>query len=806
MCGIWVLDVISIPRLIKPAFWLGLALSCGLYLMSFRADLSRRLIFVLAAACVICFVAGMSRYHRILNIGPNHITRCLQSNRQLATLKGVVVSPIVNGQTNSSIPWLEAQSSFYLDAQFIQSDEQWIPICGTVRVQVAEPVSNVTPGNHVLIYCWLSRFLPPPNPGQFDLRCYMARNGVYVAASVPVREGVEIIDPSISQVHRIRSILYQFGEESLLDDCLGDRDVRNMASALVLGRREQLAPPVMAAFQKTNLAHFISLSGQHIGILAGSLWLVFRTIGLPKRPRAGLCILMIIIYALLVPPAPATNRAVFLSCFVFVSFFLHRRSSALNTLALSAIVLLLLRPSELFSPGWQLSFLSVLGILLFHERVVFYLRSWIFYPLAFFLRERFLTLQHFLRSMLDVMAVGISAWVAIAGLLFYYFGSINPISPLWTVLVMPFVVVLLYAGYLKLVIAKLLPSMGALLSFIIHYSAAFFEKSVLLLSKIDLFRITSRQPSVGTVLLIYAVVAAILFLPFIYRRTRLSLCFLCAFFFFQPVLHQFMLNLSDESVKMTCLSVGHGQAIVLSGPGNEHILFDAGSITVRDPGRKVVLPYLQQLGISCLDAVYISHGDLDHINGLPDIASFVKIKNLYANGEFLKSTEVPSVEQQVFRSLSDLAVEPQAVHEISVGAGLRIRSLWPTDASVIQPGLSENDKSEVFLIQYAGRNLLLCGDVELSAQQSIMLLYPELRADVLILPHHGSTVNLDEQFIRHLDPQTVIASCAWGRVENAWHPRKGSRIQAFHTGSDGAVTVKIKADGTVSAAGSLESN
>jgi competence protein ComEC len=143
---------------------------------------------------------------------------------------------------------------------------------------------------------------------------------------------------------------------------------------------------------------------------------------------------------------PAINRAVFLSCFIFSSFLLRHRSRPINTLALSAIVLLLIQPSELFSMGWQLSFLSVLGILVLYEPVVFCLRSCFFYPVVFLLRRRFPPAQSVLHGLVDLTAVGVAAWLAIAGLLLYYFGSINPMSPIWTVLVFPFVLILLYAG------------------------------------------------------------------------------------------------------------------------------------------------------------------------------------------------------------------------------------------------------------------------------------------------------------------------------------------------------------------------
>lgn len=802
--GIWLLDVFPMTN-----FWFllfpCLLLSAALLFVSRKFAYPASLWITLSAACLTFFAAGFARHYASIHVGPDHISRCLLYERQLATLKGVVISPVVNTEKDASIPWVEPHSSFYLQTQSILSEGQWLPVTGVVRVQVGQPLRHVRPGNEVLIYCWLSRFAPPPNPGQFDLRKYMARKGVYLAASVPVSEGVEVIDPSISSIHAARSFVSLFCEDSLLDDSLPDRSVRDMSAALLLGRRENLDPEIMAAFQKTNLAHYISLSGQNVGILAGSLWFLLRTFGLPKRPRALLCILLIILYALAVPSMPAINRAVFLACFIFSSFLLRRRSQPLNTLALSAIVLLLFRPSELFSVGWQLSFLSVLGILILYEPVVYYLRTWVLYPAVFAMNQRFVWLQSLLSGLLDLTAVGVAAWLAIAGLLLYYFGSINPLSPLWTVLVFPFVLALLYAGYLKLVIAKLLPTVGAFLSVIIHEAARGFEESVLFLSKIDLTRMIARPPSIAIVVLIYIMLIILLFLPFFHRRLRLVCYTGCAFLFLQPALFQFADAFRQRHVEITCLSVGHGQAIVLTGP-QESILFDAGSITNRDIASKTILPFLQQKGISSLNAVYISHGDLDHINAVAEIPAYIDIQKLYANGAFLTAAAQSSGEKQLSLDLSRFDVIPEPVADYSDEAGLTIKSLWPLRKTAEESGISDNDQSEVLLIEFAGRRLLLCGDIELYAQQQLLSLYPDLRVDALVLPHHGSTVNMDERFIERLAPRIVIASGAVSRAKNAWKPDSSCAVKSFYTGLDGAVTIKIKADGTLSADGFLISS
>ena len=101
----------------------------------------------------------------------------------------------------------------------------------------------------------------------------------------------------------------------------------------------------------------------------------------------------------------------------------------------------------------------------------------------------------------------------------------------------------------------------------------------------------------------------------------------------------------------------------------------------------------------------------------------------------------------------------------------------------------------LLLIEYAGRKILLCGDIERTAQKRLIDQSPGLTVDVLILPHHGSTTNLDARFVESLKPAVVVASCSKRSVKNAYHPPEDSSIQAFYTAKDGAVTINIKSNG-----------
>ncbi len=805
--GILVSDWIS-PSLTGITFVFAAAVLLGILLIALIHLTSQKRLYAVTITMVGLFLClGVMRSWSFQYHGPDDISRLVQHERSLATIRGRVISPIRYNrprQDFSSIPWLSSQSSFYLAAGQVHTDDGWQPTSGNVRVQVTGHANHVHPGNEVEIACWMSGFSPPANPGQFNLAKHMHRRGVCSSATTSLAEGVTVLDSEDSVLFRLRRLFYQFAADSLLDETMTDSDVRALSEALLLGQRNDLNPVIVSAFRKTNLSHFISLSGMHVAILAGSLWYLLRMAQIPKRPRAILSIALVLIYALIVPPRAPTMRAVFLSCFFFASMLIRRQINPLNTLALSAMVLLFIRPYELFSAGWQLSFLSVLGILLLYPSVHYYLLNTLFYPCILLFKERFVRLQHILYRMTELLAVGFSAWIVISPILLYYFGQVNPLSPFWTVLALPFVMVILYAGFLKIILATVLPTLSSLLGVLLNIAAKWLEALVTILAKVDLFHITSQRPSLVIVFILYCLLIAILCIPARYLRSRKACLLALILFFFLPGIYGRIEKRWHRTLEMTCLSVGHGQAIVVSTPGRQHLLFDAGSITHQHLAQKTICPFLKERSIFGLDAVCISHGDLDHLNGVPYLVASLPIQKCCANAALIENARRPSLEKQFSDILGGLSLPLKPVSDFS-DDDYRIRSLWPNPVTACDPTISENDKSQVFLIEYADRNVLLCGDIETYSQGQFLKEYPDLVIDVMVLPHHGSRNNLDERFIEQLSPSIVIASCSRRNAPRAYHPPEDSEMQAFYTAIDGAVTVKIKADGTLSADGFLKS-
>jgi competence protein ComEC len=577
----------------------------------------------------------------------NDVRNLVGAERTLATIRGYVATePWLEDRDSwkfSRFLWSEPGTSFYLNLKRAKTKTGWAEVTGTVRVQVAEPATDIKVGDYIQAYCWLDRFGGPLNPGQFNLKKYLARRGVFVGASVKSRGGIKLLGRSdFTTLAGIRHKLRTIAAEALFGQTSPEDESNAMLNALLLGQRGGLGPAVFDAFCETGLAHLICLSGLHMGILAGFVWWVCRLAGLMKRPRAVVCIIVIGLYVLIVPPRAPTLRAAIICWFFCLAVLVRRRPNALNTLSLSAIVLLALRPMDLFSAGWQLSYTSVLGILLLHGRI----SNWLFARTidridALGPKENEQLFVGFCKGVptwaVELFSVGVAAWLGAAGVLLYHFGIITPMAAVWTVLVFPLVFTILVLGYLKMILAGLLPTAALLLGVIATKLADFLIMIVKLIASWNISGVLIGEVTGAVIVLYYCF---LVFGRFGHLRkpvVKRTVCWAMAVVISVSLGFAKYRRSYDRDLEVTCLAVGHGQAIFVGMPGGENLLFDAGSLSTKDCGQRVVVPFLRQKGISELDAIFLSHDDIDHINGVPEIVSVCEVGGIYANEGFLAS-------------------------------------------------------------------------------------------------------------------------------------------------------------------------
>ncbi len=759
----------------------------------------------LACGLLLCFAClGAIRLLAFERAVPHDIRHLVGRDRVLATVRGrILTRPYQARQDWCFAPFVYADpsSAFYLRLDQLKTAAGWEQVTGTIRVQVDEPTPNLKIGDSIRAYCWLHRFEGPTNPGQFNLARYLRLRNIYVGASVPAREAIEVgDDPPRDTSMSLRRRFTDAAARGLLDQPTSDTPGEALLEALLLGERRNIDRDTYEAFRQTGLLHLVSLSGMHLSILVLIVWWFCKVAGLTKPGRAVVCVLATAAFLLVVPPRGPTLRAAVIVWAFCAAILLRRRTSPLNSLSLAALILLLLRPTQLFEPGWQLSFAAVAGILALTPRIedLIHAGAYNWFDSAEGGTSRSMRLVKGLgRVPVKLLAVGFAAWLGGAGILLYHFHSITPLASLWTVLAALPVTAILTLGFLKILLSFLLPTLSILLGHLLHLFAGLLIWMVKTMAQIDFSYILIGHVPLVLIVLYYIL---ILFAGFASLRRPALKKGICAALALMLIVSLGVLKWQRthrDHLSITCLDVGHGQALLARLPGRTNILFDAGSLYRDDVGTRIVVPFLDYMGIRRLHAVVVSHHDLDHINGIPETVDRRRIGCVYVDETSFPQTQRTATAELLMQHLTERHVDvAQLPRTITVGS-TQVHALWPGAKAAALQGLSDNDKSLVCLVEFAGKRVVLGSDTEKLAQREILRLHPSLKADVVIAPHHGSTRTLEERFLRQLEPATLVCSCGRtdyerGRVAK---PAPGSR--RFVTARDGAITVCIDKTGVV---------
>ena len=759
----------------------------------------------LALVCFVCL--GGIRLISLNQPEANDIRNLVGYERKLATIRGVIITkPYINKERNwafARFKFTDPASSFYMKIKEIETTAGWTKAAGTVRVYVGEPVLDFKTGDYVQAYCWLDRFKTPTNPGQFDTAGYLARKNVFVAASVKSRDGIEVLrGNSAGILTKIKRKLRQTTTQALVGELSIEQSSRGLLEALLLGYRRDIDSATYRAFYKTGLLHFISLSGMHLGILVGIIWWLCKTAGLMKPARAIICIIVIGIFLLIVPPRAPTLRAAIIGFVFCTSFFFRRRPNALNTLSLAAIILLLIRPTQLFEPGWQLSFASVLGILAFTERIkdFIYEKTNCWFWIDRLEEDSFVIriIKKVTAGAVTLFSVGLAAWLGGAGILLYHFYTINPLTFIWTVIAFPLVASILALGFLKIILSFLLPTAAMILGIVVTELADLLIWIVKFFACFDISQILIGHVSAVPVILYYGLV---LFAGFAYFKRPVIKKAICTAMVLTIIAFLGVTKwqrMYRDNLVLTALNVGHGQAILAQLPGKVNCLFDAGSLHKDNVGERIVVPFLNYSGIDRVDYIIISHNDIDHINGIPEIVEGCEVGGVYANNAFFSKTDRWGTAKYLDERLRERGVkEIRALDELNINSSAKLKILWPSEQAGNDEELGDNDKSVVSLIEFADRKILLCSDIEKFAQRGLLELFPDLKADIVVAPHHGSANTLDAAFIKDLQPRIVICSCGGDAYEKQQITSAGDNVKSFYTPKDGAIAVWVDGNGTI---------
>ena len=249
-------------------------------------------------------------------------------------------------------------------------------------------------------------------------------------------------------------------------------------------------------------------------------------------------------------------------------------------------------------------------------------------------------------------------------------------------------------------------------------------------------------------------------------------------------------------LRCTFLAVGHGNAVLLELPNGKTVLYDVGSLQNGSRATRIVRDVLFARRIAQLDAIVISHADVDHFNGAKELLDSVPVGTILFNRQFLDFQQTAVAElcdHAVGQNISMMLVAEN--DSLLLDDDVRITVLQsPRDENFG----SDNANSLIVEIEYASQRILLTGDLEGNGLTRL-LDKPARPISVLSSPHHGSGGSNTAELAKWAQPRLVVASGARRSVTEPLARTYGPNATLFSTTEDGAVTIVITSDGKLTA-------
>ena len=676
-------------------------------------------------------------------------------------------------------------------------------------------------GSRVRISGSFSLYTEATNIGQFDAKNYYAARKIYgqvKKAAIVYTEPPNIIGRGKECLWQLRrhlaeTFLEVYGEEN-----------GALLAAMLLGERTFLSEQTQSLYKAAGALHVIAVSGLHISLLGLGLYRLLRRIFASQAPAAVISVLCMAAYVFLVGNPPSAVRAFIMFAMGLLAGYWKRTLDTPTALSLSAAIILMGNPFYIGQSSFLLSFLAILAISVFQPALkeCLALINPYHFPLFRLLgSRRAWGLRHLdpqkvtgvchelLKKVGNGLRSSFSVWIVTLPVQLFFFSEVSLFGIFFNLLIIPLMGVILLLGIAGLFLKEIFHLFAFLAGIvftnleitvisIFRYAEGIFFAIIKaggsLADRLSFTMWTPGKPVYGKMLLAFCLLFLFCLLGNLSENGR---TFPKKFWKYRlGILLGVILLLAGypaHNLQITFLDVGQGDGICMELPDGRVYLMDGGSSDVSKVGNYRLVPFLKAKGIRKIDAVFLSHGDADHING---IAELLEEKQISIDCVCLPA----GAEQEEFAEIKDLArTRNISVRTIQAGDfwennGTKFWCLNPADVTE-----SGNAASVVLYMEYQNFSMLLTGDLEGEGEKSVAAL---LRTNaitgvsVLKVAHHGSKNSTKEEFLRQCSPAVAVISC--GERNTYGHPHKETleRLNdmgtaVYRTDCSGAVQITV---------------
>lgn len=572
------------------------------------------------------------------------------------------------------------------------------------------------------------------------------------------------------------------GLASLLNERLSRRiaevfpaDTAAFFRALMLGDKTELYEDdaLYLSLSRAGLMHMVAVSGMHIAFLVGML----RQLLGNTRKASLLSVLLIWCFVLLTGASPSALRAGLMQTLVLLAPLFGREDDPPTSLLFALALILLANPFAAGSVGLQLSFASLAGILLFSDRI----RNGVLSALP-------KTLPHKLRAYLSSgVANSLGVLVFTTPLIGLYFGYVSVLSPLTNILTLWAVPFCFGLGYLACLLSLIFLPAARLLAWVVSWLARFIVWIAGTLSAPGFSCLyLCLKPNWLWLLLVYLLFigAALLF-----KRSWLRwFCPTClAVFSLFVVLTATRLYYASAPGWMTAVDVDQGQSLVVLS-GEQTVVVDCGNINSLNDAGDLTGQYLCSRGREQVDLLVLTHLHADHADGVLRLMEYLPVREILIGPNMEDPNELlPSIRESAQRHGTKITILRRD-ETLAVGA-IRLALFAPGSSGDI------NERCVTAKISVGRFDLLVTGDINMSAERELLCEHSLRDLELLIVGHHGSKYASSEELLRSIGADTAIISCGYNSFGHPT-PETLERLArygytVYRTDEDGTVELRL---------------
>ena len=619
-------------------------------------------------------------------------------------------------------------------------------------------------GKGVCIRGKLKNFEKARNPGNFDQQLYYAKQNVYgfiwceEIISISGRENKLLEGLHEFRTRWMKAIVSNMSEEN-----------GAVLSAMLLAEKSEMDGELKEQYQKNGLSHLLAISGLHISFIGLGIYHLLRKVRMSYVGAGIWAILILSAYVLMIGFSVSVIRAYMMLLLRIGGDISGRIYDMRTALMLSAALIVLCQPLYLTDAAFYMSHGAILGLI---------------YILAE-IKKSFPVKIKWLEGCFASIAIH----VALFPVLLWFYYEIPMYSVLINMVAIPLMTGVLGFGMLGSMVAFCFRTLGMILLKPCDWMLSFLDWIGKIGCRLPLSTVVFGKPNWWEVGIYYILLlVGILLLKRNKRKLVLPIVVLSVLLF---------VKFPNGNVQVTMLDVGQGDCIFLKGPRGSTYLIDGGSSDVEQVGKYRIEPFLKSQGVGKLDYVFVSHGDLDHYNGIKDMLERqllgVKIERLVMPANFQQDEKLLEILEIAKENGID-ACTIEGGQMISEGE-LEIRCLQPTKNAVLEG----NAGSMVLEVSFEAFDMLFTGDVEMEGENQLEKNLHGKSYEVLKVAHHGSKNSTKESLLEIVRPKVALISA--GEHNSYGHPHsetierlKKWNCRIYQTVEQGAIMLETNGD------------